>query len=247
MTFLFQDLHRSPHPLQTAFFISRPHRFAIEAQLATGQVITAHLADPGRLKDLLFPGARMLLDGPFDDPKRKTSYSAIMVHTGSVWVSLVTTFANRLFLPLLEGGYLPTLWSPPSPLPKIRKEVKHGHSRLDFLLSSSEREIFVETKSVTWAQGTHALFPDAPSKRASRHLETLMELLEEGYEAVVVFVVQRSDVQTMAPAAQIDPAFTRQLQIAQEKGVQFFALSVEITPKGILYQREVQLVLSDIG
>lgn len=51
-----------PGPLQEARFLERPNRFLVLARLErTGEVVAAHMADPGRLKELLLPGVRMWL------------------------------------------------------------------------------------------------------------------------------------------------------------------------------------------
>ena len=43
-----------------AEFVERQNRFLIRAKLK-GNVVDSHLQDPGRLKELLIPGARLLL------------------------------------------------------------------------------------------------------------------------------------------------------------------------------------------
>ena len=46
--------------LLEAQFIDRPNRFLTRVEL-NGSIIESHLPDPGRLKELLKPGARILL------------------------------------------------------------------------------------------------------------------------------------------------------------------------------------------
>ena len=59
---------------QPATFLARPNRFRIEARLhATGDVVAAHCADPGRLRELLIPGVTVYVSRA-DNPARKTAY-----------------------------------------------------------------------------------------------------------------------------------------------------------------------------
>ena len=47
---------RFPFHAEAATFLARPNRFRVVARLhATGEVIAAHCADPGRLRELLIP------------------------------------------------------------------------------------------------------------------------------------------------------------------------------------------------
>ena len=47
--------------LVAASFLARPNRFIVRAMLDGGGEVEAHLADPGRLKELLLPGATLRL------------------------------------------------------------------------------------------------------------------------------------------------------------------------------------------
>jgi sugar fermentation stimulation protein A len=55
----------------------------------------------------------------------------------------------------------------------IKPEFKYGSSRLDFYLESDSRKILVEVKGVTLEKKGVALFPDAPTDRAIKHLSIL--------------------------------------------------------------------------
>ena len=48
------------HKFFEAEFIERPNRFLTRVKL-NGKIVNSHLPDPGRLKELLIPGARLLL------------------------------------------------------------------------------------------------------------------------------------------------------------------------------------------
>ena len=82
-----------------ARFVARPGRFIVRAALRDGTEVEAHLADPGRLRELLLPDAILRLAPVAPGNRRRTRYSVKLVRsTGPtrVWVSLDTTAANRL-------------------------------------------------------------------------------------------------------------------------------------------------------
>lgn len=87
-----------PGPLTLARFENRPNRFLLQVRLEdTGEVVEAHLADPGRLKELLLPEKRVWLR-PASNPDRKTRWTAVLVESpdGRGLVSVDTTLPNRL-------------------------------------------------------------------------------------------------------------------------------------------------------
>ena len=57
-------LPMDPARLVRAVFVSRPNRFIVAAQGPDGAVVEAHMPNPGRLRELLLPGARLLLAPP---------------------------------------------------------------------------------------------------------------------------------------------------------------------------------------
>ncbi|GIS72281.1 MAG: hypothetical protein CM1200mP10_18580 [Candidatus Neomarinimicrobiota bacterium] len=51
----------------------------------------------------------------------------------------------------------------------------------------------MEVKSATYVENGIAEFPDAVTDRGKRHVQSLQALVETGFQAGVLFVVQRSD------------------------------------------------------
>jgi sugar fermentation stimulation protein A len=78
-----------------------------------------------------------------------------------------------------------------------------------------------------------ALFPDGVTSRGRRHLQELASLVKQGHTAWNIFVVQRQDATVMAPAAQVDPAYARELAQAADAGVKIVVLTTEIKPPRI--------------
>ncbi len=91
---------------------------------------------------------------------------------------------------------------------------------------------YVEVKSVTLMEAPgQGLFPDAVSERGRKHLRELMDIVRQGDRAVLLFCVQHSGVERVAPADAIDPAYGDTLRDAMTAGVEVIAYRAEIDPE----------------
>jgi len=106
---------------EAATFIQRPNRYQIEARLhASNEVVSAHCPDPGRLKELLIPGAIVhLSEAAPTKTIRKTTYDLRFVEhpdpdeTGFPFsasnrkqlISLDTRLPNKIFAAGLESKF----------------------------------------------------------------------------------------------------------------------------------------------
>ncbi len=223
--------HVSGGDLVAARFRARPHRFAVEAVLADGRRVEAHLADPGRLRELLLPGAPLRLRPAPPGSTRATRYTVALVRASDpprAWVSVETTRANRLAAELLASGRVHGAGR----LLQLRREVRHGGSRFDFVVERPQGKLWVEVKSVTLVERRVALFPDAPTARGRRHVDELAGIARGGERAMVLFVVQRGDARSVRPHRGIDPAFAEALTAARESGVLLRAAGFRMEPGG---------------
>lgn len=232
-----------PSPLFAARFVHRPNRFVVHARLerragvdlpgtfSPGQEVICHMADPGRLRELLVPD-RSLLVRHAPAPHRKTEWSLVLVRAprDRGWISVDTTLPNRLVGVALEGDSLEELggWT------LERREFTHGRSRLDFLLSRGDRQMALEVKSVTLVDGEEALFPDAVTARGRRHVEELAELARQpGWEAAILFVLQRDEARRIRAARSIDPDFADALAEAKGAGVRVLGRRCHVRPERV--------------
>lgn len=88
--------------------ISRPNRFLAVVDLA-GQTIQAHVPDPGRLEELLFPENRVMvrnISAQLGSIKRKTQYDLVLAGFNNIWVCVDTRYPNRLFEQAATKGTL---------------------------------------------------------------------------------------------------------------------------------------------
>ena len=206
-------------PLVESRFVERPNRFLLRCAVpGEAEVQEVHLPDPGRLRELLLPDARIWIL-PATTPGRRTRWTAALVESpeGDGVVSLRTTLPNALIRRALEAGALEELqgWV------LERAEWTLGRSRIDFLLQRpGGRRMALEVKSVTLVEDGVARFPDAVTARGARHVLELAELAEGGeMDAAILFVLQRHDAGAIEAARSIDPDFADALARAREAGV----------------------------
>ena len=202
------------------------------------KVVRAACRDPGRLRELLKPGVRVLLE-PASCPTRSTTHTIILVRHEGRWVSVVPALANRIFEAALRRDGVPGL----SRARVVAREVRLGQSRIDFAISWRGLTGLVEVKSATLVERGRALFPDAPTARGRRHVEVLMAHSRKYSRAFVVFVVQRDDARSLSPHAANDPAFAAALTAAAQAGVRLLAFTCRVTPAGIRLDRRIPVVL----
>lgn len=228
---------RLPFDLESATFLERPNRFVIHARLdKTGQSVRAHCPNPGRMGELMVPGATVYLSRA-DDPARRTPFTLrFVIHPeAGQLISLNTQLPNDLFAEGLADGFFPPFRGHRS----ARREVSvpqnpagHGGkvtSRVDFLLEDVQgRPCWVEVKSVSLVEAGLALFPDAPTIRGRRHLLELIDLVGMGNRAAVVFIVQRPDAVTVRANRHTDPDFADALALAHAAGVEIYAYTCSV-------------------
>jgi sugar fermentation stimulation protein A len=217
----------SSGPLTEATFLARPNQLIVEARIA-GRVVRAHMADRGRLVDLLVPGARLLL-APRDEIGRKTAFQVVGVYSGDELVSLDTQLPNRLIVTALAMSALPQF----ARYTRVQREVTIGSHRFDFRLGEGLNTCVLEVKSVGKVVDGLARFPDAPTERGQQHLEVLAQMARSGQRSALLFVVQRHNARALVPDDKVDPAFARALRAAVAAGVEAYAYLCPLTPEGL--------------
>lgn len=229
-----------PTPLIRGALVRRYKRFLADVDLDSGGRVVAHCPNPGSMAGLAEPGAEVWLS-PATNPKRKLCWTWELVRdadTGSL-VGINTGRANAVVEEALRAGRVASSLAGPS----IRREVRYGDgSRVDFLLTGDNgRRCFLEVKSVTLRRSPAAPhigeFPDAVTERGTRHLRELAAVRAGGDRAMLLYLVQRGDCETVRVAADIDPAYAEAARDAQAAGVDFRAVDCRVTPEEIAVRR----------
>jgi len=218
--------------LQKGKLIRRYKRFLTDISLEDGSVILAHCANSGSMKSCLEEGAEVYFS-PAKDPKRKTRFTWEMIRIGEGWVGINTGIPNQVAFEWIREGVIAGF----EQYVVHRREVKWEDSRFDICLANGQEQCFVEVKNVTLKVGDVAMFPDAVTTRGRKHLETLTRVKEQGMRAVMLYFVQRTDVDSFAPAADIDPGYAAALGKAMAAGVEVLVVQAKVTPEEITFAR----------
>ncbi len=206
--------------LMKGIFLSRPNRFIGKIKYK-GKVETAHIHDPGRLKELLIKGTKVL----FTYSNGKLKYYIKAVRADDEWVLLDTALHSKIAIKVFK--YLPEF----STAKEIRKEVMVGNSRIDFVIDG----VPLEVKGVSLVKDGIALFPDAPTKRGTRHVEEIII-----HNGIILFLIFRK-AERFAPNKLMDPLFTKKLSEARKKGIKIIPVQVNFDGKTIYYIRKIPL------
>lgn len=222
-----------------ATFLSRPNRFLLVA-LITGskETVRVHVPDPGRLKELLYHGNRLLLTPATGVSSRKTNWSLVGAMDATGWILVNTTYHRKIATSLFMGSS-----SPFGIVNNLSAEVKSpsGHSRFDFLLNY---DLWVEVKGCTLKKGKEALFPDAPTTRGVKHLTELTTLAMSGLKTAVVFLVFVRDVDYFTVNRTTDIAFAKALEKAVVSGVSIYPIQISFNGRDIEYVGLLDLVMN---
>lgn len=220
-------------PLLRGRLERRYQRFLADVRLDDGSLVTAACPNTGSMLGCATPGNRVWLSTS-DSPTRKYRHTWELVEVGRVRVGINTAWPNKLVAEGIANGVIAELAGYPS----LRTEVPFGEerSRVDLLLSAPGRaDCYVEVKNVTAAVSDGvALFPDAVSARGAKHLRELMRLRAAGTRAVLVYCVQRGDVDEVRPADAIDPLYGRTLREAIAAGVEVLAYRARVTTREVV-------------
>lgn len=153
-----------------------------------------------------------------------------MIDIDGKWVGVNTGLPNQFAYWAIENNKIEGLGG----FDMLKREVVFHDSRIDIYGEQNGKSCYIEVKNVTLKEGDRAEFPDAVSKRAQKHLRTLMLAKEREMRAVMLYVVQRMDVCRFAPAKTIDPEYAELLKEASQAGVEVFVLQAELQPKSII-------------
>jgi len=218
-------------------FLERPNRF-IAKVIIDGKAEICHVKNTGRCRELLVPGARVLLEKS-NNPSRKTQYDLVKVYKGERLVNMDSNAPNTVFGEFLRSGglgFVPEY---------VKAEYSHGDSRFDYYFEHEGKKAFAEVKGVTLEDNNTARFPDAPTERGIKHLRGLMKCVKQGYEAYAVFIIQMRGIDCFEPAWDKHREFALTLQEADRAGVKILAFDCDVTREGLSIAGRVPVKLCE--
>ncbi|MGN1481763.1 DNA/RNA nuclease SfsA [Porcipelethomonas sp.] len=215
-------------------FISRPNRF-IAKVCVNGLEETVHVKNTGRCRELLVPGAEVILERA-ENENRKTKYDLISVYKDDKLINMDSQAPNKIACELLHKLY---------PDAEIKPEQKYKNSRFDFFINNNGTRMFTEVKGVTLEENKTAMFPDAPTERGVKHIRELIEAVKEGYEAGILFIIQMKGIKLLIPNYSTHREFGEALKDAQKAGVKIMAYDCKVSENEVTADMPVRVNLEE--
>jgi sugar fermentation stimulation protein A len=212
----------------------RPNRFVMLVELK-GRVVRCHCPTTGRLGDLRLPGLRCLVSKSAN-PNRKTGYTVEAIslapagRKGRVWIGINQTAANAYVNFFLVTGQLKEMVAG-----EVRREVKLGHSRIDFKVGDTFLEVktpLIMLPPADRSRVKHAKFDSFD--RLIRHFGELSSYLSSGGRAIVALCYLYDAPPFVRPAR--DRSNSRIVDAAEEaaaRGVENWQINMHIDPSGV--------------
>jgi len=239
-------VYRYPRTL-SGTLVKRYKRFFADIELVNGSVVTAHCPNTGPMTGICDPSSPVLITH-HDDPKRKLKYTweAVQMRDAArTWVGANTNLPNKVIKGMLDRHEI----TPIADYDTVTPEVKYGaegKSRIDFLLTGGDRQIYVEVKNTTWAEADLVLFPDTVTTRGQKHLRELTAIAKaqgDQCRCVMLYFINRGDCTRFAPGDERDPEYGRLLREAVAQGVEIVPCRFQVSPEGLHYLGLADVVL----
>ena len=206
--------------MDEAVVVERKNRFLAEISLGD-RILPCHIHDPGRLKELIFPGSRVLIRKTAGQ-KTDFSVTAVILDNGEK-VLLDTRFHNSIGKVFIRNP--------------IGSERKYLDSRFDFQIPCG----YVEIKGCSMQVDQYVIFPDAPTERGAKHMRELTQAKENGMDAGVVFLITRRDAKYFYPNLATDVKFSKEFFRALDAGVEMIFPKFTLIDSNIIYCGNAEL------
>jgi len=210
-------------------FHSRPNRFIAEVEV-DGKIETVHVKNTGRCKELLLPGAEVILEIS-DNPARKTRFDLIAVYKeGLGLVNIDSQLCNKVAYE----------WLKMQDYDFIKPEYTYGSSRVDFYMEKDSEKYLMEVKGCTLEIDGIGYFPDAPTERGVKHLKELTTAVEHGFHCMVAFVIPMEGITEVRANIETHKAFGTAFEAAKQAGVEVRFLPCKVLPDEVWVTDEIK-------
>ena len=217
-------------------FLTRPNRFIAQV-LIDGEEETVHVKNTGRCKELLIPGARIILEDCSHNLNRKTKYSLIAVWKGDILVNMDSQVPNKVVFDAINENKIRGYEN----LDFLKREVTYGNSRFDMYFENKDEKGFIEVKGVTLENNGISMFPDAPTERGTKHVLEMIQAVKEGYKGAIFFLIQIKKIKEFRLNWQMDENFSQAIKLASENGVDIIAYDSIVRDNDIYINKPVKI------
>ena len=214
--------------------IKRYKRFFVDIKV-NNSILTAHCPNTGSMMGLLDKENDVWITKN-DNPNRKLKFTLEMIKVNKNLIGVNTHRANRI----VEHGLKNNLLKEFKSIKKMKPEFKFSNdTRFDFLCDKN----IIEVKNVTLTRHKEIEeFPDAITKRGSKHLLKLIDSKEKDYKPFVLFLTQIQGIKCFKIAKDIDKDYYKNYLAAKKAGVKFLAYRCSLNSKEIKIEKKIKII-----
>ena len=174
---------------------------------------------------------------------RKLRYTLQIIEDGKYKVGVNTHLTNKIVLDALQKNIIKDF----DKNVIITNEKKFGeNTRFDFFLETKKNKSFLEVKNVTLKRKDKiAEFPDTITTRGTKHLNELINATKAGFNAYLLFVIQREDCNNFKIAKDIDAEYSKTLIKAIKNNVKILCYDCKFSTKGIVLNNKIKFHIDE--
>lgn len=116
----------------------------------------------------------------------------------------------------------------------LKRNARLGDSLIDYLLEGKGDEVLLEVKSAVLREKDRAMYPDCPSLRGRKHIKELINCVDKGGKAIILFIAALPGVRAFKPNKPADPKLYELLVEAHKVGVEIKSIGIAYQPEGSL-------------
>ena len=227
--------------LISGLFVKRYKRFFVDVKLKN-KIVTAHCPNPGSMMGLLNKNSKVWLTES-SNLKRKLKYTLQIIKDTKSKVGVNTHLTNKIVFESLEKNLIKDF----KRKIKITREKTFGaNTRFDFYLEEKNNKTFLEVKNVTLKRKENiAEFPDSITTRGTKHLNELISATKKGFNAYLLFVIQREDCKKFQIAKDIDIEYSKTIIKAIKHNVKILCYDCKFSPKGIILNNKIKFHINE--
>jgi sugar fermentation stimulation protein A len=228
-------VYRFPERLEEGIVLSRPNRFIMMVR-AGGKTIRCHCPTTGRLGDIKVSNIPCLLSRA-EGGSRKTRGTVEAISVGPAkggrrsWVGINQTAANRYIEFFLRDGQMPEVATG-----EVRREVRLGASRIDFMVGNTYVEVktplIVLPASTGLEKVKHSRFDSFD--RLIKHMGELGSSLRGGTRAAILMCfLYDAEPFRPPPMDRYNAPILTAARRAAESGVERWQVNLRLDPDGV--------------
>ena len=227
--------------LLSGLFIKRYKRFFVDVSIKN-KIVTAHCPNSGSMMGLLKKNNRVWITEA-RNKKRKLKYTLQIIKHDKSKIGVNTHLTNKIVLEALKNKSIKDFGNPTY----IKSEQVFGkNTRFDFYLEEKNIKTFLEVKNVTLKRKSKtAEFPDSITSRGTKHINELINAKKKGFNACLLFLIQRQDCDKFIIAKDIDPEYSKALINAVKHNVKILCYDCKFSSKGIILNNKIKFHIDE--